>query len=50
MEPPVSVPRPMVAWPSETALADPDVDPPEMRCGDLGFGGVPVCALVPARL
>ena len=36
-----SVPRPRLAWPSETALADPEEEPPLMRCGARGFGGVP---------
>ncbi len=31
IEPPVSVPRPTVACPSETAEADPEDEPPEIR-------------------
>jgi hypothetical protein len=46
----VSVPSPIVAWPSATADADPDDDPPEMRPGACALGGVPKCAFVPARL
>ena len=49
IEPPVSVPRPIVAWPSETAEADPDDEPPGTRRGARGLGGSPKWALVPAR-
>lgn len=41
IEPPVSVPSPMSAWPRATALAGPEVEPPEMRSGAAGLGGVP---------
>ena len=41
IEPPVSVPRPIVACPSETAEAAPEVEPPLIRWGARGFGGVP---------
>ncbi len=41
IEPPVSVPIAKSARPAATAAADPLEDPPGIRVGYLGFGGVP---------